>query len=129
MDAVIKVWVFGIVGVAMVTGGAVTGLFLKGIRKALKLSRPASEKRVPAWLIGCVERLVFTVLIALDVQGIAPGMMGWLGLKLAANWNGSQKNTDDQIDSVSLTLTAALAGLISMMFAAIGGSLIQRMGP
>jgi hypothetical protein len=118
MCQVILYWLVGLT-VATV-GGMPIGLLLKRIRKTLGIDKPDvdKEKRLSALLTGVVERFVFAVFVGLNIQGIAPGMMAWLGLKLAANWNRTKDG--DQVQ-ISLALTAALAGLVSMMFAAIGG--------
>ena len=46
-------------------------------------------------------------------------MMGWLALKLATNWN--RKDMELNSKARPFAFTALLAGLVSMLFAALGG--------
>lgn len=46
-------------------------------------------------------------------------MMGWLALKLATNWNS--KKMEDDPKARPFAFTALLAGLVSMLFATLGG--------
>jgi hypothetical protein len=80
----------------------------------------------PAWLTGGVERLFFTILIGLFTiqgQGLATAMMGWIGIKMAINWNRADQNANP--DARAFGFSAALAGLVSLGFALWGGSLIS----
>ncbi|HEX2521291.1 MAG TPA: hypothetical protein VHP35_04135 [Terriglobia bacterium] len=115
-------WLVGLV-VATV-GGMPIGLLLKRTRKRLGITKSEDDKdkQLSPLLTGVVERFVFAIFVGLNIQGIAPGMMAWLGLKLAANWNRTKGDNQEQ---KSLSLTAALAGLVSMMFAAIGGMICR----
>lgn len=106
---------------AVVVGGVVTGGLLAGLRRGATLGPKPKLKqpRVPAWITGAVERFVFSVLVALNVSGVAPAMVGWLALKMAANWN--RKDLDDNPKARGFALSALLAGLVSMLFATVGG--------
>ena len=82
----------------------------------------------PAWLTGLVERLFFTIIVAVDLSGIAIAMLAWLGLKLAINWNrlGIDLGVEhSEILRARFGFSAALAGLVSMIFALIGGLICQ----
>ena len=116
----VKRWLIGLF-VAIVVGGVVVRLFLYFVRGLIKIGdKPKPQiKRVPPWVTGFVERFVFAVLIGLDVPGSATAMMGWLALKLATNWN--RKDIENSPSARPFAFTALLAGLISMMFAALGG--------
>lgn len=116
-----KQWVAGLL-FAVIVGGVVTPLFLYTVRGLLGLGSKPKEniKRVPPWLTGFVERFVFTVLVGLEVAGAATAMIGWLGIKLAANWN--RKDMENVAQSRPFSFTALLAGLVSLMFAALGGA-------
>jgi hypothetical protein len=116
----VKRWVVGLF-VAVVLGGIVVPLFLYCVRGVMGVGdKPKPKiKRVPPWLTGFIERFVFAVLVGLDVPGAPTAMMGWLALKLASNWN--RKDMEDVALARPFSFTALLAGLISMMFAALGG--------
>lgn len=115
-------WITGIT-FSLVIGHMVTWLFLQGLRHALRLGEKPllanGGKRVPAWLTGVTERLFFTVLIGVNVTGAPAAMVGWLALKLATNWN--HPDWKDKADARTFALSALLAGLVSMIFALIGG--------
>lgn len=51
--------------------------------------------------------------------GAATAMMGWLAIKLASNWN--RKDMESNPNSRAFSFSALLAGLLSLMFASLGG--------
>lgn len=113
-------WVVGYSVAAL--GGVPAKLFLKRYRG--EQEPPA----VPAWLTGLLERFFFATLIAFRFSSVVIAMMAWLTLKLAANWGaeGRFSGTDASPEEIArLRLTAIVAGLISMFFAAIGGLVIR----
>lgn len=119
----LKYWIFGLL-FSVVVGGGVTALFLYALRGLLGLAdkpnpKNRNIKRVPPWITGTVERLVFAVFIGSDIAGTAPAMIGWLALKLATNWNRDDWNNNPK--ARPFAFTALLAGLVSMLFAALGG--------
>jgi hypothetical protein len=120
MDVEVKRWIAGLL-FASVVGGIVVRLFLYSVRRMLGLGeKPKKDiKRVYPWLTGAVERLAFTVFIGLELPDATTAMMAWLALKLAANWGRPDMDKDPATHSFSFT--ALLAGLISMVFAALGG--------
>ena len=85
--------------------------------------------------------MFFTVLIGAGVQGFAPAMIGWLALKLAANWtHRSRDQSDNKLRKGQqvarreeqkllrgYAFTAIVAGLVSMLFAAVGGFIVTAM--
>lgn len=115
-------WVVGI-GISLVVGHLVTWTFLLVLRRSIGLGAKPSlsqdGKRVPGWVLGLVERLFFTVLVGLKIPGAPAAMMGWLALKLATNWN--HPDWKDKPDIRAFALSALLAGLVSMLFALLGG--------
>jgi hypothetical protein len=80
-----------------------------------------AAERAPRWLTGCVERLFFTFLIAFQVGGAGTAMVGWLAVKMAANWGRPPPEGQSREDHVGYAFTALLAGVLSMLFALIGG--------
>ena len=74
--------------------------------------------------MGTCERFIFTMAVAFGLSGTVVGMMAWLALKMATYWNSpgfALNNEEDQFKRARFALSAALAGLISMTFALIGG--------
>jgi hypothetical protein len=115
-------WIAGLF-VSLVVGHFVTWQFLKDLRKKLGLT-PVRGKEVPPWITGTIERLFFTVLVGFGVQGVPVAMMGWIGLKLASNWN--YPNIAGGVDVRAFAMTALLGGLVSMLFAYLGGLICTR---
>ena len=91
-------------------GGVVTASFLRWLRSRMH-SPKDSGTGVPGWLTGLTERLFFTIVVAFDISGTATAMMGWLGAKMATNWNRTPQ--PDPAGAISALVT----GLISMLFA------------
>ena len=120
-------WITGLL-FSVLVGGIVTWLFLKVLRSSLgtpdKARISGGGARVPPWLTGAVERLFFTVLVGLEVSGAPAAMIGWLALKLATNWN--HPDWKDKPDARTFAFSALLAGLVSMLFALLGGLVCAR---
>jgi hypothetical protein len=86
------------------------------------------DKGVPPELTGRVERLIFTSLIIVRPDAVLLATGGWLGLKMAANWNRDVwgSNGGDAHKRMVWNRHAFLAlltGLVSMSFAGAGGLL------
>jgi hypothetical protein len=52
-------------------------------------------------------------------------MIAWLALKLAANWQ-FREDIKDPVDRTNYKFSAILAGLLSMLFAYLGGLAIRQ---
>jgi len=132
MEAAMTVWSW-LIGlfVSLVIGGLVTWQFLERLRKWMGVTKEDADpatKGVPGWLLGLLERLFFTLVIAFNVSGAAVAMMGWLTLKMAVNWNRPHAGDTDDIKRtrrIRFAMSALLTGLVAMGFALIGG-LIAR---
>lgn len=111
-------WISGL-GFSLLVGGVITWLFLRLLRSTLGEMPRLSHKGIPSWLTGGVERLFFTVLVGLEVPGAPAAMIGWLALKLATDWN--HPDWKEKAAAREFALSALLGGLISMLFALIGG--------
>ncbi|VVP26484.1 hypothetical protein PS862_04133 [Pseudomonas fluorescens] len=115
-------WVIGLM-LSLVGGGIVCWIFLKALRWWLgdspKPRLSEGSKGVPPWITGVIERLFFTILIGLEVSAGPTAMIGWLGLKLATNWN--HPDWKGKPNARTHALSALLGGLISMLFAMLGG--------
>jgi len=87
-----------------------------------------SEKNVPAWVTGPVERLFFTTVIVYEVSGAAIAMVAWITLKMLS----SRKYREERAKSVGIgsALPFEYAGLLgnlsSMFFALVGGLIILK---
>ena len=111
-------WVSGL-SFSILAGGIVTWLFLRLLRSTLGEMPRLSQTGIPAWLTGIVERLFFTVLVGLEVSGAPAAMIGGLALKLATDWN--HPDWKEKTSAREFAVSALLGGLVSMLFALIGG--------
>jgi hypothetical protein len=115
-------WALGFF-VAVLLGHVVTERLLFISRRSIGLGpkphRADSPTPFPPELTGIVERIVFTIFVGVNVQGVPTAMVGWLGLKLLSNWN--RPLYKESADARTFVLSAAVAGLISMAFPFIGG--------
>jgi len=74
------------------------------------------------WLLGVVERFVFTVFVAASLKGAIAPMGGWIALKLAAGWQRRSVDKPYELLLIRLlTLNALMNSLISLCFAVVGG--------
>ena len=123
-----KLWFIGLT-FSVVVGGIVTWGSLKILRWWMRLPpKPKTEGKnaprgVPPFVTGAIERLFFSVLVAFGVEGFAAAMVGWLAIKLATNWNRDiwKKTPTARLYGFS----ALVAGLISMLFAFLGGRIAK----
>ena len=90
MNMTIVWWVVGL-AIPLAVGTAVVPLFLKWLRKRVKLSIIPTEL-VPGWLTGLLERAFFTVLVAFNVSGTGVAMIGWITVKMASGWNSGARS-------------------------------------
>lgn len=121
---IILQWALGLV-IAAAGGHFATRYFLDRLRKEMNIGdKPIFEedsewRRVTPWVTGVVERIFFAVAIAINLSGTVGAMVGWLALKLATNWNHPDWKTEPK--ARSFAFSALLGGLVSMLFAVIGG--------
>lgn len=121
-------WTYGFL-VSLLLGTIVSTIFIKLIRhfkdlKNIEKDKLDSKHRIGGFFIGIIERIFFTVCTAFNLSGLVIGIIGWLTIKMASNHNllNGQERTSE---SRNLALSALLGGLISMLFAILGG-LIAR---
>jgi hypothetical protein len=112
---------------AVVVGAAAIPFLKQLVELSAGLDAGDRGKRVPAWLTGLVERVFFSLIVAYDISGAAPGMMAWIGLKMAANWNsaearlGDGKSEPSDRDILNRRFTALITSALAMGIAMIGG--------
>ena len=123
MNYSLESWILGLLIVSLLLGGVTTWGFLKLLRWYLGITKDEStEKHVPPWLTGVIERLFFTCVIAFKLSGVAIAMIGWITLKMVTNWNRPSTDKDQKTTGA---FSALLAGLVSMLFAIIGGLIVN----
>jgi hypothetical protein len=114
-------WSIGLIGFSLILGWVSSWILLKILRHiTLKKTggKLPPDLGIPNWLIGLLERLFFTLIVAFEVSGTAVAMIGWLTLKMASNWHQISKGKDV---ARGLGIASLLAGVTSMIFALIGG--------
>ncbi len=115
-------WLVGLV-FSLGIGHVAVVVFLKWLRSYMKLEPKLDKGKVPPWLMGVGERLFFTIAVRYDMPGVVVAMIAWLGLKLASNWKRPPEEITQEDRLKDWALSAALAGLLSMTFALLGGLL------
>lgn len=123
-------WLIGLM-ISVILGGILTWIFLTLLRVHTNLGKDPQDiadtsRPVPPWLTGVVERAFFTTILGLNVSGVPTAMIAWIGLKMVTNWNreGAHPAPSDFVKQtrwIRGAFTALLAGLVSMLFAALGG--------
>ena len=79
-------------------------------------------RQVPRWLIGFIERLFFTPIVAYHISGTAVAMIVWITVKMATNWNRmTRTKSSNNPWIVPFALSSLLGSLVSMLFALLGG--------
>jgi hypothetical protein len=96
------------------------------------VGEPEPKKDIPGWYTGLVERVIFTAFTLVQPGAALPAMGGWLGLKMAANWNKglpAHPNPARARAAASIwnrhAFLGLLSGLMSMAFAWSGGLLAR----
>lgn len=119
-------------GVSLLIGLVVVHYFHDWLTKKLPaITEAQPEIGIPAGITGLIERLGFTLLVIVQPEAAPTAMMGWLGLKMAANWNKDMTPVDGEDAKARKTdwnrhaFAAILAGFVSMGFAWIGGMLAR----
>lgn len=117
-NAVVLRWFVGLVGISGFLGAIVTPAFISVVERRLPAVDPDPFAGQPGWLpalIGVVERLFFTVLIAFDSSVSGPAMIGWAALKGAAHWNSFNAEAKPH------TFLGFMGTMVSLLFAVLGG--------
>jgi len=115
-------WCVGVLGVSIVAGLPLTYLWyaflclVMGIDRKLPLipTRPLKET---GHLTGVVERLFFTVCVAMDLSGTAIAMIAWVVAKNSILWPGFTRTGSSAQGTVSL-----LSSIGSMLIAILGAA-------
>jgi hypothetical protein len=123
----IGTWIAGLV-VSLIIGSVVcrlawTAFHSFTLTTAAKMNWPYDKddaERIPVYgvLIGILERLFFTLLIAFGGAGIAPALVLWMIVKMTAGWNRINKSG---VFYRMLAFTGLIVSMTSMLFAALGG--------
>lgn len=121
-------WLEGLL-FSLVVGGFVVPPFLGVLREWVGVNSDR-RTRVPGWLTGLVERLFFTLVVAFEMNGAVPAMIGWITLKMVSNWNSPQGgDAKDEATWRALRnnrFSALIAGLVGVAFAMVGGLICKR---
>lgn len=80
-------------------------------------------KFVPPALQGVIERLLFTIFVAFDLSATAAAMMAWLAVKMVTYIN--RGDLPKHAITRQRAMTALLGGMVSMLFALVGGLLCR----
>jgi hypothetical protein len=124
MDTVTIVrWCIGVVGVSVVAGVPLSYLWyailcwIMGIVRKLPFI-PRIPLKETGVLTGAVERVFFTISVAMDLSGTAIAMVAWVAAKNSILWPGFTKEGNSAQGTVSL-LTSIGSMLIALLGAAV----------
>jgi len=125
-------WIIGLGVVYLLSGSLIIYVVRKGlyayselyVEKEKWCLSELDEKRhsLQPFLIGVFERTFFTVLIAFEVPAVGAALILWITAKMIAGWS---RYTKDTIKSRVWAFNALLCSLISLLFAVLGGSIIN----
>lgn len=118
-------WIIGLIYVSVILGSLVTYLWHAALSIALSLRFHEPDTDAP-WLLtgplmGIMERIFFTCVVALDLSGTAIAMMAWIALKAQSHFNIVNVNPRVDAQNFRRLYRELLASLGSMLMAAIGG--------
>ena len=120
-------WCVGLVGISILAGLPLSYIWyavlcrVVGIQRKLPLF-PKLPLKETGQLTGLVERVFFTVCVAMSLSGTAIAMITWVLVKNSILWPGFAKNGDSAQHTVSLLST------IGSLLIAILGAAICRAG-
>jgi hypothetical protein len=98
--------------------------FYERLRQHLQLGpKLVSGRRTPPFLTGICERIFFCLAIAAGAPDWLTGMIGWLAVKLGANWQVRSELAPPE--RTNYAFSALLTGLVSMFFAGVAGYFIR----
>jgi hypothetical protein len=88
-----------------------------------------NELYIPGKSLGYWERFIFTILVGIDISGIAAGMFSYITLKMLIDWLNLIAKNENYIKQTavrSLIFRSLIGSLLSMLFAAIGGIICRQ---
>ena len=121
----LSVWGLGFT-ISCAIGHVAVAKFHRWLTHRLGVPRDLGARRTPLWLTGFLERVFFTLAVAVNTTGVLPAIIAWLALKLAANWQNRDDIDGDAETKKNYKFSAIVTGLLSMLFAYIGGLVIWR---
>jgi hypothetical protein len=90
----LSVWGLGF-AISCGIGHVAVAKFHRWLTHRLGVPRDLGARRTPPGLTGFLERVFFTLAMAVNTTGVLPTMIAWLALKLAANWQNRDDITGD----------------------------------
>jgi hypothetical protein len=90
------------------------------------MKRRKRDESVPPCVVGTFERMLAFVLVAFAVTDTALFLTGWIGAKLASNWQrhpigGKTVTREEERTIRAQSFIALLTGTMSLGFGALGG--------
>jgi hypothetical protein len=122
-------WTIGLGGVSLLAGSICSyfvwlqlhSFFERTAKKKRWGVKKEATERIPIQpiLIGVLERLFFTILVAFEVSGVASGLTTWIVVKMVSGWN--RYAGGDETWRRMLAFNGLINTLVSLLFAIIGG--------
>jgi len=123
-----KTWLIGIGLVSLLLGSLITWVAWEMLDKYFKrmarmkgwaLDADDTEKIImQPIVIGILERLVFSFLVAMEVSGVSTAIIGWIALKMASGWN---RIAEGKTKYKVLAFNGLIVSLLSLFIAVLGG--------
>jgi hypothetical protein len=130
-------WLVGLLGVSLILGSLFSWLSWLGLRcffdstaRRQKWTVPEqATERIPIQpvLIGVLERVFFTILVAFNISGVAGGLFTWILVKMLSGWN--RITGGDETWRRMLAFNALINSLVSLLFGVIGGLIANGIIP
>ena len=112
--------------VSLVLGALVTAVSAKLLRDWVR-KKVGNKKELPErvpfplpMVIGIVERLIFTILLACDVSASGAFIGTWILAKIVTGWN---RYTKPEVEFRMIAFVGLLGSMISLLFALLGAIL------
>ncbi len=120
-------WIVGL-SMSMIIGSIITWICWKNLHsfyeKTLKEKKweykQEEIEKIPLYpfIVGILERVIFTIMIAFQVSGVGGAIFAWVGIKLVTGWN---RLVGGDVSKRMLAFTGLISSLISLFFAILGG--------
>jgi len=126
-------WFIGLGLIAVCLGHGITWFVRWGLRKyaesygitssVFKITDFQKKRHTfQPFLVGVFERTFFTILIAYKVPAVGAGLILWITVKMVVGWS---RYTIDTFDSRVRAFNALMMNLTSLLFAVLGGLIIN----
>jgi len=126
-------WLVGLLGVSLLLGTICTSVAWKAFHSFFESTAKSKKwkvkwkqaERIPRqpYIIGILERVFFTVMVAFNISGVGTAILTWMLIKMLTGWNRIAGHGETW--RRMLAFTGLLSSMISLFFAVIGGLIVN----